>query len=384
MARNRRPRRPGHRAHRHRPPRPAQPGLAPGTILPDPAAPDSIIRVMAYGQDGVVEERIEDPGRLALFVGRYPVTWISVEGLGSIEKITAIADQLQIHRLALEDVVNLDQRPKVEEYEHQVFLAVRIPISSIHAGTEQLGMFLGDDYLLTFHETESADLEPIRERIRQGRIRLTSGRPDYLGYSILDMVVDSYFPLLEHYGDELERLEHRAVERADPATVPDLHALQRDLMWLRRIVWPLRELLNTLLQEEHRFWHPETRIYLRDCYDHANRLLDTLESYRDFGTSLANLSLSLASHRMNEIMKVLTIIATIFIPLSFIASLYGMNFDTSASRWNMPELHWRWGYPFALGLMAGVAALLLLFFRRRGWLGGKGAPPENGNGPPAG
>ena len=217
----------------------------------------------------------------------------------------------------------------------------------------------------------------MRERLRNGRGRLRSASADYLAYALIDAVVDGYFPVLETYGEMVEDLEHEVI--SDPGTdaITRIHTLKRDLLVLRRAIWPQRELLSTLLREDTPFIGADTRIYLRDCYDHAFQLMDMVEIYREVVTGLVDVYLSSVSNRMNEIMKVLTVIATIFMPLGFIASLYGMNFDRDVSPLNMPELGWYWGYPFALAVMVAVAGGLMLYFRRRNWIGG-GTPGEPG------
>jgi len=237
-----------------------------------------------------------------------------------------------------------------------------------HAGTEQVSLFLGEGFLITFQEEPGDCLEPVRERIRQGRPRMRRGGADYLAYAVLDTIVDSYFPLLDELGNELEQLEESVLKETDPSVVGTLHALKRRLNSIRRVVAPIRESLTGLIRDESPLVSESTRLYLRDCSDHTFQLIELVEHYRDLASGLLDLHLTIVSNRMNDIMKVLTIMATIFIPLGFIAGLYGMNFDPQASRWNMPELAWQFGYPFAIGVMVVVAGGMLLFFRRKGWL----------------
>jgi magnesium transporter len=345
------------------------PGSAPGTLVPDPDAPQPVIRILAYGPDQMLERRIFDIGEIDKIVGLFPVTWVNVDGLGDMDTVQRIATKFGVHRLALEDVVSSHQRPKVEEYEEHTFVVIRMPRPTAERfDTEQLSIFLGDGYVLTFQESEGDCFDPVRDRLRtrRGRLRITGG--DYLTYALIDAVIDSYFPVLEGTGEAVETLEDELTEHADPALIGRIHALKRDLLALRRVVWPQRELVNALIRDRSPRISDSTAIYLRDCYDHAITLLDVVETYRDIASGLHDLYLSSVSTRLNEIMKVLTIISTIFIPLGFIASLYGMNFDTQASPLNMPELHWRWGYPFALGLMLAIAGGLVVYFWRKGWI----------------
>lgn len=344
------------------------PGTPPGTLRTVVDAPAPRVNVLAFGPDSLDERPLTDPAGIAAVLGRQPVTWIDVAGLGDPATIERIGEMLDLHRLALEDVLHVDQRAKVEEYGKLVYVVVRMvgPDGAIEG--EQLSLFLGDTFVATFQEKlDNGDcLDPVRARIRSGGPRLRQGSPAYLAYAILDMVVDAYFPLLERIGDRLEAIEDALLAEATPKLAHELHALRRDLLTLRRAVWPLRDVLGTLLREERRLIDPALAVYFRDCQDHAIRLLDLLDVNRELANGLLDLYLSLSSHRVGEITKVLTVVATIFIPLSFLAGLWGMNFDTTFP-WNMPELRWAFGYPFALGVMALVAGGMLAFFRRRGW-----------------
>jgi magnesium transporter len=235
--------------------------------------------------------------------------------------------------------------------------------------SEQMSLFLGKDFLLTFQERPGDGFEPIRERIRRNRGRIRQSKADYLAYALIDATVDTYFPILEAYGEAVDELEAAVLASPQRDLIPRIHELKMDLLSLRRIVWPQRDMVNSLIREVSPLIEAHTRVYLRDCSDHAVQLLEILETYREIASGLVEVYLSGVSWRTNEIMKVLTIIATIFIPLGFVASVYGMNFDRTVSPWNMPELGWRWGYPMALGLMAAIAAGLMVYFRVRGWVG---------------
>ncbi len=360
-----------------------RPGASPGTVTVDPQAPPPVLRVMAYGPDGFAERSLASAAAVREELARWPVVWLNVDGLGGEAVIREIGEIFGLHKLALEDVVHAHQRAKVDEYGATLYIVLRLPEPGERLDSEQLSLFLGRNFVVTFQERAGDSFEPVRERIRSGKGALRASGPDYLAYALLDAGIDSAFPVLEALGERLEDLEDELVVRPRRGTVAEIHGIKRDLLAVRRAVWPLREMLNALGRESTPLVAAETRLYLRDCYDHVVQIIELLETYREIASGLLDVYLSSLSNRMNEIMKVLTIIATIFIPLGFIASLYGMNFDTQASPWNMPELTWRLGYPFALGVMAAVAGGLLFWFRRRGWLGdGEGVTPARPPAPP--
>ncbi len=343
------------------------PGEPPGTIIIDPESKPPRIDVYGIGDGEVHEENDCAPERIAELRAEFRHLWISVDGLGDAGVLTDLRDRLGMHRLALEDVVNTGQRPKVEEYDNQLFIVTRTP-DDAGGPSRQLSLFLGPDFLATFQDGPQPCLAHVLRRLREGRPKLRNAGPDYLCYAILDAAVDSYFPVLDAYGDRLEELEDAVTDSSDAEVIARLHAIGHELASIRRALRAIREMLTALLRLDLDLIRPETAPYLRDCQDHATLLLELADSYRDHCSSLVDLHLSLAGHRMNEVMKVLTIIATIFIPLSFVAGLYGMNFDTSASRWNMPELGSPWGYPIALGAMALMALGMLVQFARKGWI----------------
>lgn len=259
----------------------------------------------------------------------------------------------------------------MEEYPTYHFVVVRMPTDDpAEPGLEleQVSLFFGERFVLTFRERPGDCFEPVCERLRRSRGRFRRSGSDYLAYALLDAVVDSYFPIVESYGDRLEELEDRILTKPDSKLVNEIHAIKRDLVMIRRAVWPLREAVSQLVREEHERIRTETRLYLRDVHDHTHQLVELTETQREVAAGMLDIYLSSMSHRMNEVMKVLTIIATIFIPLSFVASVYGMNFDRDVSPWNMPELTWRYGYPFALALMAAIAVGMLVYFRRKRWI----------------
>ncbi len=347
----------------------AAPGAAPGQLVADPTAVETRTSIIAYGPDQIEEIPACDPARIASLSGSRPVLWVDVSGLADHEAITAVGTAFGVHPLAIEDAVNTHQRPKAEGYEDHVFIVYRMLTPESGAEGEQVAMVVGRDFVLTFQERPGDCFEPVRQRLRHAKGRIRQLGPDYLAYALIDAAVDSYFPYLETLGEEVEELEDAVVKDPEPGHVERVHQVKRELLSLRRAVWPMREMLNALLRDEHEEISATTRTYLRDCYDHGIQLMDIVETYREIATGLLDVYLSSQSAKMNEIMKVLTVIATIFIPLGFVASVYGMNFDTS-SPWNMPELDWRYGYPAVLGLMAAIAFGLLWFFHRRGWLRG--------------
>lgn len=343
------------------------PGTSPGTIQTDPDAPRPHMRVFAFGPDGVDEREVSDMAPVAALRARWPVLWLNVDGLGDAATIEAIGREFNLHRLALEDVVNVHQRAKLENYGSNLFFVARMPEPGERMDTDQLSLFLGKGFVVTFQERAGDCFDPVRERLRRGGPIRGRGA-DYLAYSLIDAVVDSWFPVLERHGERLEELEEEILSNPGRGTLGVIHELRRDLMALRRCVWPLRDVLGVLYRDPNPLVGDEARLYLRDCYDHTVQVIDLVENGREIAAELTDAYLASINNRMNEVMKVLAVIATIFLPISFIASVYGMNFHTDKSPWNMPELTWWMGYPFSLGLMALTVAAMLFFFWRRGWL----------------
>ncbi len=343
------------------------PGTGPGVLSFDPASNPPVIRALAYGPETMREVESPSMDDLEALRREFPLVWIDVVGLGQGKELEALRTHLGLHILAIEDVVNVGQRAKVEAYEGELFVIGRMA-SSPSEPTEQVSIFLGSGWLMTIQERAGDPFEPVRQRVRQGSPRIRGRRGDYLLYALLDAVVDSYFPVLDDIGDDLETLEAEVFDSPSQNTAVVIHATRRKLVDLRKALVPHREALNALLRDENPHVDESTYPFLRDVYDHAVRSVELLDAYRDMTADLTATYMSAISNRMNEIMKVLTIIASIFIPLSFIAGLYGMNFDPSVSAWNMPELGWRYGYPFALGLMTAVGGGFVIYMWRRGWL----------------
>lgn len=347
------------------------PGASPGLIAPaeDAGAPN--LNVVAFGEGKFLEVAGARLPQLAAIRREHAVVWVDVAGFGDVALIESLGEAFDLHRLALEDVVHTHQRPKAEDYGDHLFLIARMLRSRTGVETEQVAFFLGKGFLLTLKEDPGDCFEPVRQRLRKGQGRIQRLGADYLLYALIDVIIDEYFPTLEQYGEIVEGLEDAVVEKPALGHVSRLHDLKRDLLDLRRAVWPHREMVNNLIRDEHALISAETRPFLRDCYDHTVQLMDIIETYREIASGLLDVYLSSTSMKLNEVMKVLTIVATVFMPLSFIASLYGMNFNRSASPWNMPELDWYFGYPLALLLMVVTAGGMIWYFWRKGWLSEK-------------
>lgn len=345
-------------------------GRAPGSVVPAADAPPTHIRLMAFGPDALVESEIARVEDLLAPCNQGDVRWVDVAGTGNAEELVRLGDIFGLHALALEDVVNGNQRPKAEEFPDHLFVTIRMPLPQAELlRFEQLAIFLGRDFVITIQEHRGDCFDDVRHRLRQAIGRVRKLGADYLTYTLLDAVIDSFFPLLEEYSDRLEDLESQLFSASANAFANDIHSSRHDLRAIRRLLWSTREMLGGLGRTELSLVQESTRPFLRDCHDHTVQLLDIVEGCQELATSLRELHMSALSARANEIMKVLTVISTIFIPLSFVAGVYGMNFRTDASAWNMPELNWRFGYPFALALMGGTAGCFLWYFRRKGWLG---------------
>jgi magnesium transporter len=348
------------RAARRRKP----PGSSPGAIVVDPGAAKPKLSVVAFGPDELVERTITDANEVCPLLERYPVVWLDVDGLGDADVIRSIAASFNLHRLAIEDVTEVHKRARIDRYgTHQYIALVMVAIESGELDTEQLSMFLGKNFVITFQERPGDGFDRVRERIRGGKGMIRTGGPGYLAYALLDATIDGYFPVLEHYGERLEALENALVAQPNRTRLHEIHALRRDLVVLRRAIWPMREALNFLLRESTDAFNAETRPYLNDCYDHTVQLMELVETQREMAGGLMDVYLSSMSNRMNEIMKVLTIIATIFIPLTFVTSVYGMNWP------HIPEFAVEHGYEICVTLMAVLGLAMLFVFWRRGWLG---------------
>ncbi|MCA9757361.1 MAG: magnesium/cobalt transporter CorA [Candidatus Eisenbacteria bacterium] len=355
-----------------------RPGAAPGTLLLDPTSPPPTIQVVAFGETELEETAIDSLDRIGDYVGRHPVTWVNVDGLGAIETLERLGAHFNLHPLVLEDIAHTNQRPKMEVYDGACFFIARMPVPAHPRHTEQISIVLGENYVLTFQEFPGDCFDPVRARVRAGRSRIRTAGPDYLVYALLDSILDSYFPLVDSYQDRLEEIEARILESLDEEIVHDLFDLRHELEPHRRIARSYREMFSYLVREEAPLIGSHTEVFFRDCLDHTSLLIELLDDARETGSGLLDLYMSSMGNRMNEIMKVLTITATIFIPMTFVAGIYGMNFNQDASPLNMPELSWYWGYPFAWFLMLALAGGLLVYFRKKRWIGPAGSSKIRG------
>lgn len=347
-----------------------QAGLAPGTLVHIGERPDRHARltVIDYGPDHVQEREIASVDECFAYRDTNTVTWINVDGVHQTEIIAALGEHFGLHPLLLEDIVNTTQRPKAEDFEGYAYLVLRMLFDpdptddELEIDSEQISIVVGPRWVLTFQEEAGDIFQPVRERIRSGRGRIRKSGPDYLAYALADVVVDKYFSVLEGFGNFLEDLEREVMENPRQQTLHEIQNVKRAMIEVRRAVWPLRDALNVLLRGDSRTFKKATLVFLRDVYDHTVRVMDMTETMRELIGGMVDIYMSAVSNRMNEVMKVLTIIATIFIPLTFIAGVYGMNFE------HMPELHWEKGYFYVWGVMLLVGVVLLLLFKRKRWL----------------
>lgn len=301
-------------------------------------------------------------------------TWIQVQGLHDIEKLQTVWDYFELHPLIQEDIVNMSQRPKIEHYQDMVFIVMRMITHKTDGNetyeleSEQVSIVLGKNYVLSFKESDVPVFDPVIKRLELENTRLRKLNADYLAYALIDTVVDHYYQALDLIGEALEGLEELVISDPQEKHLQKIHAMRRDLIYFRKSVWSLRDGLNSLIRDETPLISEDVKIFIRDVYDHLIQVIDTIETSREMVYGLYDMYMSGLSNRMNEVMKVLTIIATIFIPLTFIAGIYGMNFNPDASPLNMPELGWYYGYPASLAAMALLTVLMIFYFRRKGWL----------------
>jgi len=340
-------------------------GLPPGSMIHigEKRTERIKITVINYDKKKFDEKAIEKLKECIAYKNKKGVVWINVSGIHNTEVISEIGKCFDLHPLLLEDIVNTDQRPKMEDYGDYIFIVMKMLYSNEKGiNSEQISLVLGSNFVISFQETEGDVFGTIRERIRSGKGRTRELGSDFLTYSLIDAIVDNYFGILEKVGERVEYLEEDLVREPNPATLQSIHKMKREMIFLRKSVWPLREVISGMTRSESRLISKNTDIYLRDVYDHTIQVIDTIETFRDMLSGMIDLYLSSISNRMNEIMKILTIIGTIFIPLTFITGLYGMNFSF------MPELEWELGYPLALLIMAIVSVIMLGYFRRKKWL----------------
>ena len=342
-------------------------GLPPGTLvhIGEKLTEKTRIAVVEYDGQGFQEKELGTLETSYLFPKEPAVTWVNVIGIHQVEVLEKLGNRFGVHPLALEDILNTEQRPKIEDYGDDLFIVVKLLSSNEEKDeieAEQISLILRPNAILSFQEKEGDDFSAVKERLRAGKGRLRKMGADYLAYTLLDIVVDQYFVVLEKLGERIEVLEERLLADPGTATLQKIQNLKKEMLLLRKWIWPLREVISSLERGEFPGIQETTRIYLRDVYDHTIQVMDTIEIYRDMLSGMLDIYLSSLNNRMNAVMKVLTIIATIFMPLTFLAGVYGMNFK------HMPELEWPWGYPLILILMACVAILMLTLFRLKKWL----------------
>ncbi|HEY9852304.1 MAG TPA: magnesium/cobalt transporter CorA [Leptolyngbyaceae cyanobacterium] len=348
-----------------------EPGSIPGTLRIDPDAAQPIIVLIDYCENSATRIPNTTPDACASYLDTESVSWLDIMGLGNEDTWRRLGKIFNLHPLVLEDVVNVPQRPKVEDLGTQLIIIARMVMPKERGNgfySEQVSFILGKHYLLTVQEEPDRDcFAPVRDRIRTNKGTIRKHGADYLAYSLLDAIVDGFFPVLETYGERIEELEDEVVTNPSKRTLEKIYEIRRELLELRRAIWPQRDAINTLIRDGSNLISPDVRIYLRDCYDHAVQVIDIVETYRELSSGLMDVYLSSVSNKMNEVMKFLTVMSSIFIPLTFIAGVYGMNFNTDVSNWNMPELNWKWGYLAFWILMIAIASALVYFFWRRGW-----------------
>ena len=342
-------------------------GLSPGTLMlvGEKKKYEVEIKVFDYDNTELEEKEVKEIEECFIYREKNTATWIKLDGIHDLEIIEKLGKHFDFSPLVLEDILNTDHRPKLENFDDYLFIVLKI----LHYDREndevkanQVSLVLGENYVVSFQENKTDTFDPVIERIRKVKTRLRKMGSDYLAYALVDAIVDSYFAVLEKLGDRLEDLESELVSDPKEETLQLIYKLKKEMLFLRKSVWPLREVVGSLQRDELELINDKTIPFIRDAYDHTIQVIDTIETFRDLLSGMLDMYLSSISNRMNSVMKVLTIIATIFIPLTFIAGIYGMNFE------NMPELHWKMGYPVILFVMVAIGAVMLLFFKRKSWL----------------
>jgi len=342
-------------------------GLPPGSLIHigERKVKTPKISIIDYDETQFQKKATQAIEECFVFKDKPTVTWTNIDGLHETEMLEKLGDCYGFHPLVLEDILNTDQRPKMEDYGDYVYIVLR-SLEYNHRKDEiesdQISIILGQNFVFSFQEKEGDTFDPLRERIRTGKGRIKKMGADYLAYTLMDSIVDNYFIILEKQGEKIELLEEQLITSPTPETLQTIHDLKREMIFLRKAVWPLREVVGSLERGESSLIQASTRIYLRDLYDHIIQVIDNVETFRDMIAGILDIYLSSVSNRLNSVMKVLTIIATIFMPLTFLAGIYGMNFKY------MPELEWRWGYPLIWFIMLGTGIFMLVYFKKKKWL----------------
>jgi magnesium transporter len=341
-------------------------GLSPGTLMHigKTYVEKSKMMLVRYDEASLVEKEIDSIADLREEKERPGILWVNIDGLQDVRLLGEIGELFGLHPLILEDILNTDQRPKMEDFTEYIYIVLKNfhnhVEESLHA--EQISIVLGKNFVLSFMEKESELFEPIRERLRANKGKIRKSGADYLAHHIMDGIVDQYFILLEDMGERIERLEDDLVKQTTPAKLQSIHNLKRELIFLRKSLWPLRETISSLQRSDSPLIEEPNAIYFKDIFDHIIAIIDTVDTFREMLSGMLDIYLSSASMKLNEVMKVLTIIATIFMPLTFLAGVYGMNFKY------MPELEWPWGYFAIWGVMLTIALLMVKFFRKKKWI----------------
>jgi magnesium transporter len=348
------------------------PGTAPATLVvpPEYQGQKPVISLIEYDAHSIEERKIETIDELLPCLDNDKVSWINVDGLGDPEFIQRLGQHFRIHPLALEDIFNIGQRPKVDEYDRQLFIVLDMGYENKEGEVvfEQVCVVLAEQFVITIQEEDSGDVfNPVRQRLRDGGGNARFMKSDYLAYALIDAVIDQYFPIIESLGESMEDLQETLLDQPTRERLRELHEFKRLIARIRRAIWPQREVLGRLMRDETGLVAARTKPFFRDCYDHTVIMVDILETFREATRNIMDIYLSSISIRTNEVMRVLTVISSIFIPLTFIAGVYGMNFDPKLSPFNMPELEWPFGYLFAICLMLAVAIGMIVFFKRRKW-----------------
>ena len=348
------------------------PGTSPGTLTQHDVVSRADLKIILtdYTDRSFEEKILESPEECRRYLDSETITWIHVQGDAEADTMRQLGKIFGLHHLALEDVINSGQRPKIDEYDEHQFIVMSHPVIDKELKEvvlDQVSIFLGNNFVISFHPGENDPFEPIRQRLRSHVGRIRGRRADYLTYALIDIVIDEGYPVLEWLGEEVEQIEDELLEKPTNNSLRRLHQLKRTLILLRRMIWPQREVLNSLVRNENSLISDDSKVYFNDCYDHTIQIMDLNETYRDMVSGLMDIYLSSVSFRLNEIMRVLTVIATIFIPLTFIVGVYGMNFSNEKSPWAMPELHSYYGYPIVIGAMVVIVAAMLFYFKRKNW-----------------
>lgn len=348
-------------------------GMQPGSLIyvGDEQAQHTKISMVGYDETNINATAITTAQEAIKEKDKSSILWLDITGLKDVDIISQVTNAYGLHPLITEDLLNTEQLPKLDIFENHIFVIIRVYFYDSKNNKlkyDQISLILGKNFVITIQERESTVFDAVKERLKNPQNLIRKKGADYLFHALLDVGIDTYYQVLESMGDVIEEIEEKIIVNARPDTMKRIHTLKRSIIFLRKSVWPLREIINGLHHKASPLIQDGTQPYLKDIYDHTIQVIDTVETYRDLLSGMMEIYISSINTKLNEVMKVLTVFATIFIPLTFISSLYGMNFDTTVSPFNMPELNWRYGYVGVLGVMLGVVIAMLMFFRRRKWI----------------